>query len=68
MANQKLPSSVAVQVTLEIPQQVTATSSFGRVALTFGNDLAGVRLMGSRSEVWQLVRQAGRALSEATDE
>ena len=67
MANHKLPSTVAVQVTLEVPQEVSATESFGRTALTFGNDVAGVRFMGSRDEVWGVLAQASIALDRATN-
>lgn len=60
--------AIATQVTLEVPAEVTATASFGRVALTFGNPLASVMFMGDRDSLWRLIGRAGRAMSQASDE
>jgi hypothetical protein len=36
--------------------------------LTFGDDRGGLRLMGDRDELWNLIGKAGRALNEASGE
>jgi hypothetical protein len=64
----KLLPVLAVQAFLEAPQQVRAHSIGDRVALTFGDDVHGVRFMGNRDELWNLIGKAGRALNEASGE
>lgn len=39
-----------------------------RAVLTFGDDRAGLRLMGNRDELWGMIGKPGRALNEASDE
>jgi len=60
--------TVAVQVFAEMPREVRAYALGDRVALTFGDDASGVRFMGDRDDLWRLMAQAGRALSEAVEE
>lgn len=68
MGDQPTRTAIAVQAFTEVPHQVRAHAIGDRVALTFGDDLSGVRLMGDRDELWHLIAQAGRALHGATDE
>jgi hypothetical protein len=68
MPTEKLPATYSAQMFAEAPQTVTAHVVGDRAVLTFGDDVRGVRFMGDRDELWNLIGKAGRALNEATGE
>jgi len=68
MADTTLPVAIAATVHTEVPGRVRAHTVGHTVALTFGDDLAGVSLMGRRDDLWRMIGQAGRVLSDLPED